>query len=131
MPGTHEPARWLLNESLNSSLEQISTGYAGTITSGFPFRWVYVDWYGAEDTGPTKFEHAWTNAKKERVVPLGVRWLPMLVNLAMFWLAWFLALGLVQRLISRSRRRRGQCTKCRYALAGLSSSRCPECGTPI
>ena len=33
--------------------------------------------------------------------------------------------------VRRWRKLRGECVKCEYCLTGISSGRCPECGTPI
>lgn len=66
-----------------------------------------------------------------RVLPLMPIWTGLLVNAAVYALAWG-ALLLILDWIRRSRRRRRQlCTICAYDLRGLAArDLCPECGTP-
>ena len=64
-------------------------------------------------------------------LPLTPNW-PGLVGSTAFWfLAWLAAMGLGYVVADRRlrRRRRGnRCARCGYALEGLTSPRCPECG---
>ena len=54
-------------------------------------------------------------------------WLPLIVFSA--WPILSLALLLRRRWRTHRRRKLGLCVKCGYNLTGLTSPRCPECGT--
>jgi len=62
------------------------------------------------------------------VLPVGVLWGPLVVNVAVYW-AFLTALVLVPGLVRRSfRHRNGRCPRCAYGLAGDFALGCPECG---
>lgn len=67
-----------------------------------------------------------------RALPLLPIWSGFIVNTSCFALAWLGFLWLLRvplRLPQVVRSFRGQCLICGYSLYGLSSRRCPECGT--
>jgi len=62
-------------------------------------------------------------------LPLRPIWLGLLVNTAFYTASWFIPLGGVGLMRRWRRRRRGQCPRCAYDLAGLTPGQpCPECG---
>lgn len=65
-------------------------------------------------------------------IPITPYWPGVIVNTATFAAPLLLFSLAVQRLRSRSRRRRNACVHCGYALIGAEPAvRCPECGTGI
>jgi len=64
-----------------------------------------------------------------RALPLRPIWTGLLVNTVFYAALWFIPLGGVGLVRRWRRRRRGQCPRCAYDLAGLTSGQpCPECG---
>lgn len=64
----------------------------------------------------------------ERVIPLQPLWAGLIGNTLIFGGVLFLGSTAVSTRRAARRRRRGQCARCGYDLAGLAT--CPECGTP-
>jgi hypothetical protein len=104
---------------------------------GWPWRCLWYHAQGAEDFSgvePAPEDPAidLTNAgeasaTKSIVIPLRPLWLGMLGNASVFGLAAFALLS-IPTTVRALRRHRNCCESCGYALRGIRSRRCPECG---
>jgi hypothetical protein len=78
-------------------------------------------WRDRSETGWARFPH----------VPTGVIWPGLVVDSALFSLAWVVVLSVPVAIVRWQRRRRGVCPGCGYSRDGISAGApCPECGTP-
>ncbi|MEZ6233685.1 MAG: hypothetical protein R3B68_05810 [Phycisphaerales bacterium] len=69
-----------------------------------------------------------SDAARFRAIPLMPLWRGVLVNSALYAIAWALVLHALSVLASRRESRRGHCPQCRYDLLHDFAGGCPECG---
>lgn len=104
-------------------------------TWGFPFRalWGWQSFHKAAITAGGDWRASLTGkpARRDRhIYPFLPMWPGLLGNTAIYAFAWFALSRLSPATRRAVRRRRGQCPKCGYNLAGLAAGApCPECGT--